>query len=326
VIGDREINLQVRRQLPTANPIFYADVTPTSVHNTYIQILADLGVVGFVLFVGLIITLGVRTRALLRRLGRDHELWPVALVSALGLLLAVVWYNDNPLYGGQPETVLPALFVGILVAIAQLTAPRDAAAHTRWVEPRWSPGDLHLRRSYSATHAPAAAAPVLRPGAGKRLGSIAAIVLVSGVVGLIAGWGTATDEPALSPDGSEPATTHYDKVVSHELTGLNTIRTSDLQVLIAAETPQEQQSACIILARAYESTAQRLAQAHPTAAQRGAQAALVAKLRRVALGYRALATAAANVDTVAYDAARREVERAEAHLPPPLGSDLTGSG
>ncbi len=47
VIGARDINIAVRQQLPDANPIFYPDVTPTSVHNTYIQILADLGLVGF---------------------------------------------------------------------------------------------------------------------------------------------------------------------------------------------------------------------------------------------------------------------------------------
>jgi hypothetical protein len=326
VIGDPEINLEVRRQLPDANPIFYADVTPTSVHNTYIQILADLGLIGFGLFVGLIITLGVRTRALLRRLGRGHELWPAALVSALGLLLAVVWYNDNPLYGGQPETVLPALFVGILIAIAQLTVPRGEPVTAAWIERRSRPAELSLRTSYSGAWAPAVPAPLMRPGAGKRLGSIAAIVLVSGFIGLLAGWGTADDEPALSPEVSQPVTTHFDKVARRELAALESTRATDLQLLIAANTPDDQQGACILLAEAYETTAQAVAQAHPQTEERDEQASLVDRLRSVAVAYRQLATAAANVDTVAYDKARRAVERAETNLPPPLGSDLTGSG
>ena len=60
VIGDREIATEVRRQFPDARPTFFPDVTPASVHNTYIQILADLGLIGFTLFAALLITLGVR--------------------------------------------------------------------------------------------------------------------------------------------------------------------------------------------------------------------------------------------------------------------------
>ncbi len=242
----------------------------------------------------------------------------------MGLLLAVIWYNDNPLYGGQPETVLPALFVGMLVAIAQLTAPRVSQMSSPTARTAFSPGGFGGSGSaYASRGVPAIGAPLLRPGAGRRIGSIAAIVIVSGVVGLVAGWGTADNEPKLSTNGGEPSLTHYDKLVRHELDSLSSIRSDDLQGLIAADTPTAQQNAGILIAQAYESTAQALAQAHPQAAQQAAQASLVAKLRRVGVAYRQLAAAAADVDTVAYDAARRAIERAEANLPPPIGSDLT---
>ena len=104
---------------------------PGSVHNTYVQILADLGLVGFGLLVALIVTVALRVRALLRRLGRDHELWPQAWTMSLGLLLVLIWSNDNPLFGGQVDTVVPALFVGALAAIARMTSstsnPRRSA-------------------------------------------------------------------------------------------------------------------------------------------------------------------------------------------------------
>lgn len=127
VIGDREIAMEVRRRFPDARPIFYPDVTPGSVHNTYVQILADLGLVGFGLFVALIVTVAVRVRGLLRRLGPEHELWPQAWVMSLGVLLVLVWSNDNPLFGGQVDSVVPALLIGALAAVARMTSTDSAS-------------------------------------------------------------------------------------------------------------------------------------------------------------------------------------------------------
>ncbi len=123
--------MEVRRRFPDFRPIFYPDVTPGSVHNTYVQILADLGLVGFALLVALIVTVALRVRALLRRLGREHELWPQAWTMSLGLLLVLIWSNDNPLFGGQVDTVIPALFVGALAAIARMTSPTSTSAPER---------------------------------------------------------------------------------------------------------------------------------------------------------------------------------------------------
>jgi O-antigen ligase len=131
VIGDREIALEVRRQFPDARPAFYPDVSPGSVHNTYVQILADLGLIGFALLVALIVTVALRVRELLRRLGRKHELWPQAWTMSLGLLLALIWCNDNPLFGGQVDTVVPALFIGTLAAIARMTSATSASVAGR---------------------------------------------------------------------------------------------------------------------------------------------------------------------------------------------------
>jgi O-antigen ligase len=131
VIGDREIAVEVRRRFPHAQPNFYPDVSPGSVHNTYVQILADTGLVGFAVFVALIVTVALRVRELLRRLGREHELWPQAWVMSLCLLLVLIWLNDNPLYGGQPETVLLALLVGTLAAVARMTSPVSTSVPDR---------------------------------------------------------------------------------------------------------------------------------------------------------------------------------------------------
>jgi O-antigen ligase len=117
VIGDPEIAAALRDQFPNLNPYFFPDVSVTSVHNAYVQVLAELGLVGAVLF-GLLVVRAVRSARFLRmrlRVGsvRDRQ----TLVLGLGLLLILIWWNDNPIFGGQTETMLAALFLGGLASI-----------------------------------------------------------------------------------------------------------------------------------------------------------------------------------------------------------------
>ena len=124
IIGSREIASEVRRRFPQSRAVFFPDVSPTSVHNLYVQLLADLGLVGFFLFLGLAAVIGWRAVELLRRLGRGHELWRPAFAMSLCLLLLLIWHNDNPLYGGQTETVIPVILIGTLAAVAKMTLPQ----------------------------------------------------------------------------------------------------------------------------------------------------------------------------------------------------------
>ena len=34
----------------------------------------------------------------------------------------MVWFNDNPFFGSQPESVMAALFLGILAAVPPILA------------------------------------------------------------------------------------------------------------------------------------------------------------------------------------------------------------
>lgn len=127
VIADPEIASDLRSRFAGAPQDFFPDVNPASVHNTYVQILADLGLVGFSLFVAAIASIALGTQRVLRR-ARGSELWPLAWASTLALVLILLWLNDNPLYGGQVETIILALLVGALAAIGRLLGPPPGAS------------------------------------------------------------------------------------------------------------------------------------------------------------------------------------------------------
>jgi O-antigen ligase len=86
---------------------------PTSVHNAYVQIAAESGLIGIGAFVVMALVMGRRIHALGRReLELDHARllrWAVLL-----LIVVMIWWNDNPLYGGHAETVLASLALGTL--------------------------------------------------------------------------------------------------------------------------------------------------------------------------------------------------------------------
>jgi O-antigen ligase len=120
VIASEDLAAKLRRRFSTSDETFFPDVQVTSVHNTYIQLLAELGLVGVALFGVAVWAVGRRMRGLLRNLPRGSESWRQARFLTFAALLSLVWLNDNPLYGGQPETVLLAVALGSLVALARL--------------------------------------------------------------------------------------------------------------------------------------------------------------------------------------------------------------
>jgi O-antigen ligase len=122
VIATPELVLELRREFPEFPDAFFPVVGETSitVHNAYIQILAETGIVGGAVFLVAVVGMARRSRRVLRSLTGPTRL--AAAAAAYGAVACVVWLNDNPIFGAQPETVLLCTLLGVLSALA-VTAP-----------------------------------------------------------------------------------------------------------------------------------------------------------------------------------------------------------
>ena len=126
-IGAPALNAVLRTEWGTGvNPNFFPrGAHGASVHNAYIQILAESGVLGFIAFVAALIAIAAGIVRVLRAV-RPHPVLYLCMRATLVLLLVIlVWLNDNPLYGAESETVLMAMFLGMFAS-----APAILRAHT----------------------------------------------------------------------------------------------------------------------------------------------------------------------------------------------------
>ena len=72
---------------------------------------------GFLLLIAVLITMGRGIAAILRSVRSNQRLYVAARAALVLLVVVLVWWNDNTLYGAQPESVLAATFLGILAAV-----------------------------------------------------------------------------------------------------------------------------------------------------------------------------------------------------------------
>lgn len=103
----------------------------TSVHNMYVQLLAELGVIGFGLFLLVVARVWRHARRTLRHYPPGHPWHGAARFLSLSLLQMLIWWNSSALFPGQVETVLAMVFVGSLTALRvpiTAAAPSTAAA------------------------------------------------------------------------------------------------------------------------------------------------------------------------------------------------------
>jgi O-antigen ligase len=132
VVSDPELNATLRRQFPDVSQDFFPDVNPSHVHNTYLQVLADTGTVGGICLVLVLVGTWRGVRGGVRQRGPELDR-RLARAVAAGLMVLLIWCNDNALFGGQVETASIGLLVGCIAASPRRSRPnpptlQDAAS------------------------------------------------------------------------------------------------------------------------------------------------------------------------------------------------------
>ena len=90
--------------------------SPLSVHNLYVQVLAEGGLLAFVSLLAFMFACVGGIRAALRAF-RATPGYQTVRACAVLLFVIVVWWNDNALYGAQPETVIAATLIGVIASM-----------------------------------------------------------------------------------------------------------------------------------------------------------------------------------------------------------------
>jgi hypothetical protein len=130
VMGDPTVVSDLHRWFPTARPDLFPNVLncrnthtltsagPSSAcflggpHNAYIEVGAEAGVIG--LGTLLVVAVGIRRRMRkIRAQTTDPEILTALRWATLVLVVVLIWWNDNPLFGAHPETLLAGLALGM---------------------------------------------------------------------------------------------------------------------------------------------------------------------------------------------------------------------
>lgn len=120
VIGDPILNEMLMKAFPELPAHYFFLERPTSLHNLYMQLLAELGIVGFSLFVYAVLRVGKTVAGIVRQIPYQSTFRSLALFNVMGLVYLLIWWNTNPLFGGQTESIFAVTFLSLLAALWRL--------------------------------------------------------------------------------------------------------------------------------------------------------------------------------------------------------------
>lgn len=122
VIGSRELNADLLYTFPNIPYSYVFLASQTSVHNMYLQFLVELGVIGLGLFVLGCFSARRAIRTILHNGATTSAEHRPAMFAAYSLVFLLIWWNTNPLFGGQTESILASVFLGLLASLGSLDA------------------------------------------------------------------------------------------------------------------------------------------------------------------------------------------------------------
>ena len=117
VIGDPTLNELLIQAFPRLPEHYFFLERPTSLHNLYMQLLAELGIIGFSLFAYGVVRVGKTVAGIVKQIPYHSPFRGLALFNAIGLIYLLIWWNTNPLFGGQTESIFAVTFLSLLAAL-----------------------------------------------------------------------------------------------------------------------------------------------------------------------------------------------------------------
>ena len=124
VIGSPAAIASVRDRFPQLVPENLLFTPPSTLHNMYIQFLAELGIIGFALFGWVCLRTGRKVARIVKSIPAESPYRVWAQFYALGLIYLLIWWNNSALFGGQIEALLAFTFLALLANVAQLERQR----------------------------------------------------------------------------------------------------------------------------------------------------------------------------------------------------------
>jgi O-antigen ligase len=123
-LKDPALNATLLQWFPAIPGNYFPSETPTSLHNLYLEIAVELGLIGLSAFVVLAIAIA-RAAALAIAKRQDA----CAVYYAYALLTLMIWWNSSALWGGQAETFLVFVATGAVCAMGTATERPPTVAH-----------------------------------------------------------------------------------------------------------------------------------------------------------------------------------------------------
>jgi O-antigen ligase len=114
ILSAPDVDATLKHWFPLVPTHYFPSANPSSMHNLYLQLVVDLGLIGLTLAV----ILGRSVGGVVQQAAAVPDHKPLAHLFGYSLVLLLFWWNAAALWGGQIESFLVFTFIGMVSVLA----------------------------------------------------------------------------------------------------------------------------------------------------------------------------------------------------------------